>query len=168
METPRGPVDGEIEQFWNLAKRHARLETLPAYFGPDALSSVVPPAWAFGADAEQADQLLRLVLDGTKTATASAREDYGDDDPLPEPGTLGIVLDGEGRPRALVATTQVRVVAFDEVDAEHAHAEGEGSRTLEEWREVHERFFTEVDPLGRGFRPDMPVVLERLKVLYQA
>lgn len=168
METTRGTADGEIEQFWNLAKRHARLETLPGYFGPDALTSVPPPAWAFGADAEQSDRLLQLVLDGTKTATASAREDYGEDEPLPELGTLGIVLDGAGRPRALVATTAVRVVPFDEVDADHAHAEGEGDRSLEGWRTEHERFFTENDPLGRGFRPDMPVVLEQLRVLYQA
>ena len=47
----------------------------PTYFGPTALEVVPPPAWAFGADAEQADALLELVLEGAKTATASALRD---------------------------------------------------------------------------------------------
>jgi len=161
--------EAEIERFWSLARRRAKLEKMPGYFGADPLAAVRPPAWAFGADPEQADALLALVLDGTKTATASAREDYHDDsdEPLPARGALSIVLDGSGRPRALLVTTDVRVVPFDEVDAEHAAAEGEGDRSLEHWRAVHERFFTEVDPNGRGFRRDMPVVLERFEVLYQ-
>lgn len=158
-----------IEAFWSLARRHARLSTLPGYFGPSTLEVVTPPAWSFGADPDQADRLLQLVLDGTKTATASAREDYDlDDGPLPQPGVLGILLDGHGRPRALVATTHVEVVPFDQVDEEHAYAEGEGDRTLASWRADHQDFFSRVDPRGRGFHAEMPVVLERFTVLYQS
>ena len=62
-------------------------------------------------------------------------------------------------------TTRVRVLPFDEVDEEHARAEGEGDRTLRHWREVHEQFFTE-HAGGRDFAPDMPVVLEELRVVY--
>jgi len=50
------------------------------------------------------------------------------------------------------------------VDADHAREEGEGDLSLEHWRESHERFFTE--HAEGGFRPDMPVVLERFRVLY--
>lgn len=159
--------DLEIERFWTEARRRGKLESLPGYFGSSPLDVVVPPAWSFGADPDQADRLLALVLDGTKTATASAFEDYTEDDPVPERGALSIVLDGAGHPRALLATTEVEVVPFDQVDAEHAAAEGEGDRSLAQWRADHERFFTTVDPLGRGFRNDMPVVLERFEVLYQ-
>ena len=127
----------------------------------------MPPAWSFGATPEQSTELADLVANGVKTATASAAEDYpAQGEQLPEPGVLGIVLDGEGHPRALVATTAVEVVAFDEVGDDHARAEGEGDRTLASWRERHERFFRDNDPHGRGFRPDMPVVLERFRVLY--
>ena len=66
---------------------------------------------------------------------------------------LGIVLDGAGHPRALVVTTEARVVPFDQVDADHARDEGEGDGSLEHWREVHERFFTE--HADGGFQPDM-------------
>lgn len=161
--------DARIEAFWNLARFHARLNSVPSYFGPTTLEVVPPPAWSFGGDAEHADELLSLVLEGRKTATASALWDYeAEGEDLPQPGTLGIVLDGSGRPHALVETTEVRVVPFDEVDAEHAHDEGENDRTLASWREIHERFFSQWASHDRGFEPDMPVVLERFRVLYQA
>lgn len=156
---------GPVESFWDLARFHAKLNTAPSYFGPTTLEVVPPPAWSFGATAEEAEALLALVLEGTKTATASAHADYEvEGEPLPEAGTLGIVLDGEGHPRALVETTDVRVVPFDEVSAEHAHLEGEGDRSLEHWRAEHERFFAE--HATAGFDPSMLLVLERFRVVY--
>ena len=168
MSTDREPPS-EVEAFWNLARFHAKLNVIPAYFGPTPLEVVPPPAWSFGATPEHAEALLRLVLDGTKTATASALWDFETEgEEVPRTGTLSIILDGAGHPRALIETTDVRVVPFDEVDDEHAHLEGEGDRSLASWRDVHERFFTEHAAHDRGFSPDMPVVLERFRVLYQA
>jgi uncharacterized protein YhfF len=155
-----------IEAFWELARFHANLNSAPTYFGPTTLEVVPPPAWAFGDSTVEADELLRLVLDGTKTATASALWDYEvEGEALPEVGSLSILLDGRGHPRALITTTDVEVVPFDEVDDEHAHLEGEGDRTLDHWRAAHERFFRRTS--RRGFEPDMPVVLERFQVVYQ-
>lgn len=158
----------EIERFWAEARRRGKLESpLPGYLAAGTGGLITPPAWAFGADPVQADALLALVLGGKKTATASAFEDYSESDPVPVVGSLSIVLDGAGHPRALLRTTEVSVVAFDEVSEAHAHAEGEGDRSLAQWRHDHERFFTDVDPFGRGFRHDMPVVLEGFVVHYQ-
>ncbi len=157
-----------VEAFWELARFHARLNSAPSYFGPTALESVPPPAWSFGADATMADELLGLVLEGAKTATASALRDYeADGEALPEPGTLSILLDGSGHPRALIETTDVRIVRFDEVDEEHARLEGEGDLSLAHWRTVHERFFATTGPDGTGFEHDQLVVLERFRVVYQ-
>jgi uncharacterized protein YhfF len=156
-----------VEAFWELARFHAKLNSAPTYFGPTTLEVVPPPAWAFGDSAEESDELLQLVLDGTKTATASALWDYeAEGEALPEVGSLSILLDGSGHPRALINTTQVAVVPFDEVDEEHARLEGEGDRSLAHWRTDHERFFSEAS--ARGFEPDMPVVLERFEVIYQS
>jgi hypothetical protein len=94
--------DPEIEAFWNLARFHAKLNTLPGYFGPTPLESVPPPAWSFGED----DGLNELLVERGATL-AGPRADYGDE--LPGPGALGIVCDAAGRPRALVATTGVEV-----------------------------------------------------------
>ena len=161
-------AEAEIRAFWDLARFHAKLNTAPAYFGPTTLEVVPPPAWSFGATPEHADGLLALVLKGTKTATASSLWEFeAEGEALPEPGTLSIILDGHGHPRALIETTAVEVVPFDEVDEEHAYLEGEGDRSLAYWREVHERFFTEHAAHDHGFSEDMPVVCERFRVVYQ-
>lgn len=168
-ETAPEGDDDAIAAFWNDAKHRAKLTTMPGYFGANPTEAVPPPAWSFGATPEHSDELLDLVLDGTKTATASALWDYeAEEEPLPTVGTLGIVLDSEGRPRALLVTTGVSVAPFDEVDAEHARREGEGDRSLEYWRRVHQDFFTEYAAHGHGFRSDMPVVLEQFEVLHRA
>ena len=156
-----------IDSFWRVARMRAKLNPTGYYTGERPLASLRPPAWAFGATPEQADELLALVLSGSKTATAGALWDYeADGEALPTPGALGIVTDGRGVPHALIVTTQVEVVPFDEVSAEHAYLEGEGDRSLATWREVHERFFTEHAAHSRGFSPDMPVVLQHFAVLY--
>ncbi len=156
-----------IESFWQVARMRAKLNPTGYYTGERPLGSLRPPAWAFGATPDQADELLALVLAGAKTATSSALWDYeAEGEELPTPGALGIVTDGRGAPHALIVTTQVDVVPFDEVTSEHAHLEGEGDRSLGSWREVHQRYFTEHATHSRGFSPDMPVVLERFAVLY--
>lgn len=165
------PDPDQIEQFWELARNQARTNPVPVYFPTFSGEALAPPTFAFGATEEQADELLGLVLDGTKTATASARWDYdaGPDreaEPIPAVGDLAIVLDGRAHPRALIEVTDVRTEAFCDVDAEHARLEGEGDLSLAHWREVHERFFTDVATHDRGFREDMPVVLERFRLLY--
>lgn len=161
------PRSDEVEAFWREAVRHTRYEGIPGYLPGSTLGVIPPPSWSFGGTGQQADELLELVLAGTKTATASALWDYeAEGEPLPAVGALGIVLDSAGHPRALLATTQVDVVPFDEVTAEHAAEEGEGDRSLAHWRTVHEQFFREYRSHDREFTSDMPVVCERFTVLY--
>jgi hypothetical protein len=90
-----------VEAFWELARFHAKLNSAPTYFGPTTLEVVPPPAWSFGSTPESADELLGLVLDGTKTATAGALWDYeAEGETLPEVGSLSILVDGrEQSPR---------------------------------------------------------------------
>ncbi len=134
-----------------------------------ALPEQVPEAWAFGATPDHADGLLDLVLRGIKDGTASSMWDYeATGDPLPEVGELSVILDGTGEPRAVIETTDLRVVPFDQVDAEHARAEGEGDRTLAHWRAVHERYWREHSENPRGYEPDMPVLCERFRLLWPA
>lgn len=167
-ETTSGAPSPEVAAFWEIARVRARLDHAPGEFGPTPLGALQPPAWSFGATPDQADSLLALVLDGTKTATAGALWDYqAEGDDVPTIGEMSILLDSDGHPRALVVTTQVDVVPFEQVSAEHAYLEGEGDRSLRHWRDVHQWFFTEYAAHGRGFAYDMPVVLERFKVLYQ-
>ncbi|MDN5893848.1 MAG: ASCH domain-containing protein [Nocardioides sp.] len=161
-------MSAEIQSFWEDAKVRANLNRLRAYAGGNAQEALCPPAWAFGADAEQADELLQLVLEGVKTATSSAARDYeAEDEPLPTVGSLSIITDGAGHPRALITTTEVRTVPFGDVDEAHARDEGEGDRSLAHWRKVHTDFFTQSAGEGAAaVSDDLPVVLERFEVLY--
>ncbi|WP_210602778.1 ASCH domain-containing protein [Brevibacterium oceani] len=149
-----GSIASELEEFWSLVR--ARIPNLP---------DEMPEAWAFGATADHADGLLALVVSRIKTATASALWDIeADGESVPEVGELSIILDGRERPRAVIETTAVDIVPFGEVTVEHAWSEGEGDRTLEAWREIHERFWHEHG--RRGFAVDMPVVCERFELIY--
>jgi len=145
-----------VAEFWRL--RRAEMPELP---------DEPTEAWAFGATPAHADGLLALVLAGVKTGTASSMWDYeATGDRMPQVGDLSVILDGAGEPRAVIETTDLRVVPFGEVDAEHAHAEGEGDRTLAHWRAVHERFWREHSDNPRGYEPDMPVLCERFRLVY--
>jgi uncharacterized protein YhfF len=169
MDAPEPDTDGSsmIDSFWRVARMRAKLNPTGFYTGERPLASLRPPAWAFGATPGQADKLLALLLSGVKTATSDALWDYeAEGEDLPMPGALGIVTDGRGVPHALVVTTQVEIVPFDEVSEEHAHLEGEGDRSLATWRAVHERSFTERARHSHAFSRDMPVVLQRFAVLY--
>jgi len=159
--------DAAVAAYWATARKRAGLNRLDVVVGQQALGAVQPPAWSFGSDAEEADSLLELVLAGRKTATASAEGPYSSQGvPVPAPGDLSIILDGAGRPRALIVTTEVDVRPFREVDEEHAAAEGEGDLSLDHWRRVHEPFFTaELTEVGLPFDADAPVVLERFRLL---
>ncbi len=156
----------EIDAFWTDARIRARLNRGGVYLGSTVAEMVPPPVWAFGATPAQADELLELVLTGIKTATTSARSEYAaDGSDLPAPGGLGIVLDGSGRPRALICTTDVAVMPFAEVGADHARAEGEGDLSLACWRSAHRQLFTRHSADGDGFDEQLLVVCERFKLL---
>lgn len=161
-------TDDEIQSFWDDARLRAKVNRVPGYLGVTTREALAPPAWSFGATPEDADELLQLVLAGTKTATSSAVRDYetGEEE-VPDEGDLSIITDGAGRPRALIQTTSVRTVPFGEVDAAHAAAEGEGDLSVEHWRTVHRRFF-EQSGGGTPVTDDLPVILEEFRVVYAA
>ena len=170
MDAPDAQADTSsiVAAFWEVARVRAKLNPTGYYTGERPEGLLPPPAWAFGATPDEADALLALVLSGDKTATAGALWDYGSGgESRREPGALAVDTSGGAVPHAHNAATRVDVVPFDEVSAEHAFLEGEGDRSLATWRQVHERFFTESAVHDRGFRSDMPVVLQRFTVLYR-
>ncbi|HEV2797363.1 MAG TPA: hypothetical protein VGV65_07050, partial [Nocardioides sp.] len=102
----------ELRVFWDLARFHAKLNAAPTYFGPTTLESVPPPAWAYGDSADESDAFVARALADDAGSTTAPGEDYAGD--YPETGTLSILCDGAGVPRALVEVTEV-TVAGDQV-----------------------------------------------------
>lgn len=109
------------------------------------------------------------MLNGRKTTTCSALwELEAEGEPVPRPGEMSIVLDGNGEPLCVLEMTEVEVRRFDEVDGAFARDEGEGDRSLAYWREAHRRFLARTLPgIGRRFSEDMPLVCERFRVIYE-
>ena len=95
----------ELRVFWDLARFHAKLNAAPTYFGPTALESVPPPAWAYGEGAAESDAFVAQVLADDRGTTTAPAEDYADE--LPQVGVLSILCDGSGAPRALIEVTDV-------------------------------------------------------------
>jgi uncharacterized protein YhfF len=115
-------------------------------------------SFAFGDSPELADELLELVLIGKKTATCWATNE-GDKGVVV--GKRWIVKDGQGRASAVLETVEVMRRRFGEVDAAFAHDEGEGDRTLADWREAHTDYFTR----RSEFSPDMELYCERFRLV---
>jgi uncharacterized protein YhfF len=125
-------------------------------------------AWYFGDSEELAKELADLVIEGKKTATASLFWEYeAEGEALPQEGGYSVITDYDGKPRGVILTTEVRILPFDEVEAEFAAEEGEGDLSLEYWRQAHWGFFARACARF-GLEPDvkMPVVCERFRLVY--
>jgi len=105
----------ELRVFWDLARYHAKLNAAPTYFGPTTLESVPPPAWAYGDSVEESDAFVEQVLADEAGSTTAPGEDYAGE--LPASGTLSILCDGSGVPRALVEVSDVTTVGADVVES---------------------------------------------------
>jgi len=123
---------------------------------------------AFGDGGAMAARLAHLVVAGAKRATATwVREVELEGAELPRPDLVSVVVDGFGCPRCVIATEEVHRVRFGDVDAALAALEGEGDRTLEDWRAGHLAFFTDLaGTLGLPFSDEEEIAIERFRVLH--
>jgi uncharacterized protein YhfF len=113
------------------------------------------PICEFAFPGSLRDELVAAVLRGEKTATSSLRHEYGPNsaEPLPEVGMRSVVVDSDGRSVAIIETVDVRVVRAGDVDEQFAIDEGEGFRSVADWRAAHERFWS-----SAAYRQDVGAV----------
>ena len=127
-------------------------------------------AWGFGDDEETMNELAQLVLEGKKFGTASLYDSYEAEDALdeiPKPGDYSVILNGDDEAVCVIKDYEVSIIPFKDVPPSHAYAEGEGDRSLEYWRKVHEEFFREeADEEGITFTEDSKVICEKFSVEY--
>ena len=123
--------------------------------------------WFFANNRNSAKRLARLVLSGKKQATASLMENESDTGDGGIVGGYSIVTDFDGNPQCVIVMTEVRHLSFREIDKQFAFDEGEGNQTLEYWRRVHRKFFTECClGLGIEFNESMLISCKRFKKLF--
>jgi uncharacterized protein YhfF len=104
------------------------------------------------------DQLVAAIVAGGKTTTSGLVAAYEHEgEPLPHPGLRQMVVDSAGNPVVAIETTAVRVIRLADVDLAHALGEGEGYKSVAEWRAGHERFWHSADMRGAMDDPEFTV-----------
>ena len=122
--------------------------------------------WHFEMSEGPANDLLDLVLEGKKRATASSLLGYEiEGEPLPQEGALSVITWWDGTPGCVIRTTRVRVIPYREITFDIAKLEGEDD-DLASWQRNHQAFFeAEGKALGYVFSENMPVVFEEFEVI---
>jgi uncharacterized protein YhfF len=135
---------------------------------PEAPAEPEPVVDTFGDSAELADELLGLVLAGTKTATATLVLEFANaGEPLPRIGDHWVACDGSGAPRAVLRTVELRIGTAESVDDSFAFDEGEDDRSRTSWLEQHRTYWSRVCAAhGTTWSNELEVVFERIRVVW--
>ncbi|WP_204536748.1 ASCH domain-containing protein [Arthrobacter tumbae] len=122
----------------------------------------------FGDSKRLANELLSLVMDGRKRATAELVAEFlARGDEVPRIGSHWIACDGGGAPRIIIRSTELRIGPFASSDAAFAADEGEDDGTLESWQREHRRYFTRVSAArGSQWSENDEIVFERFAVTW--
>ncbi|WP_448319040.1 ASCH domain-containing protein [Streptomyces sp. CO7] len=120
-------------------------------------------ALELGTVGEMRERLNALVLAGRKIATTGLLAEYVEEtEGLEFVGERLALLGNDGDHVATIEITGVEQVPFGGVTWEHAAAEGEGDRSLDEWRAGHRRFW---EGIGTPVQDDTPLVCLRFRVV---
>jgi uncharacterized protein YhfF len=112
------------------------------------------------------DQLVSAILAGEKTTTTFLlREVENDAEPMPRVGDRASVIDSAGAHVGVETIEEVRVVRIGDVDLAHAVGEGEGYRSVAEWRAGHETFWHGDEYRAFARDPDFLIDDDTLAVL---
>ncbi|MEU5780038.1 ASCH domain-containing protein [Micromonospora lupini] len=118
---------------------------------------------ALGTPGELRATLNTLVLAGVKTATAGRLAEYAEEgEELEQVGERLALVDDNDALAGVVEITGVEVVRFGDVPWEFARAEGEGDRSIEEWRAGHSAYWAR---LATPVDDDTQIVCLRLRLV---
>jgi len=113
--------------------------------------------FSYGDTPQLADELAQLVVSGVKTGS-SWHQSEGQQTHV---GQQHVVLDGSGSPVAVIETTELRLLRYDEVDEAFAYDSGEDDRTLASWRAGYRNYYERQG----SFAPNMLMYCERFKLI---
>ncbi len=110
----------------------------------------------FGTSGEMRRQLVDLVVNGNKRATAGLLSEYEDEGEPPEHvGERLAVVDDDGRHVATIRVTEVVISRFADVPDRFALAEAEGDLNAADFHASHTAFWASV---GTPVTEDMLIV----------
>jgi uncharacterized protein YhfF len=152
-----GEKNQEIESFWQQCREKYQI-TAEDYH----VSSFADPRYA-----DYNDELLDLMREGKKYATAHMARDFEKNDiPRRQVGDYWIIVDTQNGLVGLVKVKEVAVTPFNEVTLDFAAREGEGDGSLEYWQRVHKEYFLlQLADWGEDWSEDCPVVCETFSLV---
>lgn len=86
------------------------------------------------------DELIKLVLSGSKTATSSIYNE----NLLPKIGDREILIFDNEKEACITVIKKIIITEFKNVTKELAFLEGEGDKSLEYWKKVHFEYFKSI------------------------
>jgi uncharacterized protein YhfF len=103
-------------------------------------------AFSFGDAGPMRRRLTALALAGAKVATAGLlQQDYVDEgEPIEVVGERQALLGDDGEVAAIIEITRVETHRLLEVPWEFAQAEGEGFRSIQQWRDGHRSYYAKL------------------------
>jgi len=151
-------MDHEVSTFWQKYLKEAKLAKTTNFY----------EAFHFCDDQTSADELLKLVLMGKKTATTSSYLAYKNSDELPKVGCYSIVTDYLGKPFCIIQTSSIKIMKFSEMTFDLAKLEGEDD-DLTSWQQNHFAYFKRDGIIcDYQFSWEMPIVFEEFVVVYKS
>ena len=119
-------------------------------------------------DSNGTDEILDNILCGKKRANTGLFSLFeAQMQLLPRTGDYTVVQDSDMQPRCITRTTKVEVVPFEDMTADCAAAEGDG--TIAAWKKAHRKAFAAAcEEIGRNFDESMKCVCEYFDVVYRA
>ena len=136
---------------------------------PEFKTHPIPESFCFCDNEKDANECADLVVRGIKQATSTSLWWFHTFSvPLPIEGDLNIITDWEGIARAVIRTTKVEQIAFQDIDEAYARIEGEGDQSLDYWRNVHWEYYTrEMEPFEEMPSEDMIIVCQHFETLWK-
>ena len=79
---------------------------------------------------------------------------------------LNIITDWNKVPKAIILTTKIELIKFNEITTKFAQREGEGDKSLDYWRKVHKIYYNrEMQDYKGEFSEDMIIVCQYFKTI---
>ena len=148
----------QVERFWNDYLN----------LNPCNKKKETPLSFYFCDNKKDADECAELVVKGIKQATATSLWWFKKNNvSLPRVGNKYIVTNWVGNPRAIIETIKVQQVPFNKITPEFAKIEGEGDKSLNYWKKVHEAYYKrEMKTNFEKFDENMIIVCEYFKKIF--
>ena len=152
----KNPEIGPIDDYWNQA-----IASKPELAVDHQIRSI-------GIDEETTVLIIDFIKEGEKVGTFSLPWLMESENiPASHTGQPIILLSYDGKPEIIVQITDIEETTFGEIDYEVTKIDGPPVRDPEVWIPLHREYWNNIlKPYGRSCTDDMPVIVERFKLVY--